>query len=50
MIVFLDAEKEFDKNTTPFHVKSIGEIMNSRRICKHNKSNLLQTNSQYQIK
>jgi hypothetical protein len=29
-------------------VQSIGEIRNSRPIPKHNKSNLLQTNSQYQ--
>ena len=48
MIISLDAEKAFDP--TPLHVKSIGEIRNSRPIPKHNKSNLLQTNSQYQNK
>jgi hypothetical protein len=37
------------KHNTP-HVKTIGEIRNSRPIPKHNKNNLLQTNSQYEIK
>ena len=32
------------------HVKSIGEIRNSRCIPKYNKSNIQQTNSQYQTK
>ena len=50
MFVSLDAEKAFDKIQYPFHVKSIGEIKNSRRIHKHNKSNTQKTNSQYQIK
>jgi hypothetical protein len=54
MIISLDAEKAFETNKqtnkTPLLVKSMGEIRNSRPIPKHNKSNLLQTNSQYQIK
>jgi hypothetical protein len=49
MTTSLDAEKAFDKIQHPFML-SIGEIRNSRPIPKHNKSNLLQTNIQYQIK
>ena len=41
----LGAEKAFGKNPTLIHVKSLGNIRNSRPIPKHNKSNLLQTNS-----
>jgi hypothetical protein len=44
------AEKSVYKNTTLLHVISIGEIRNSRPIPKHNKSNIQETNSQYQIK
>ena len=38
------------KNTTPLHFKSLGKIRNSKPICKHNKSNIQQTNSQYHTK
>jgi hypothetical protein len=40
MIIFLDAEKSFDKNPTPIHDKSLGKIRNSRPIPKHNKYNI----------
>jgi hypothetical protein len=50
MIISLDAEKAFDKNRTPLHVKSIGEVRYSRHIAKHNKSSIQQTSSQHQIK
>ena len=46
----LRCRKSIWQNTTTLHVKSIGEIMNSRALPKHNNSNLLQTNSPYQIK
>jgi hypothetical protein len=32
MIISLDTEKSICQNTTPLHVKSIGEIRNSRPI------------------
>jgi hypothetical protein len=50
MIISLEAEKNIWQNTTPLHVKSIIKIRKSRPIPKHNKSNLLQSNSQYQFK
>jgi hypothetical protein len=51
MIISLDAEKYFDKNTTSFLDKSPGEIRDIRQIPKHNKSNLSQAYSQHhQIK
>jgi hypothetical protein len=40
MIISLDAEKAFDKNSTYLHVKSFGNIRNSRPIPKHSKSNI----------
>ena len=50
MIISLDAEKAFDKNPTALHDKSLGKIRNSRRIPKHNKSNIHQTSNQHQSK
>jgi hypothetical protein len=47
MIISLDAEKTFDKNTISLHDKSIREIRNLRNLTKHNKSNIQQTISQY---
>jgi hypothetical protein len=44
-----EKKKAFDKIQHPFMLKVL-EIRNSRPIPKHDKSNLLQTNSQYQIK
>jgi hypothetical protein len=38
------------QNKTPLHVKSIGEIKNSKFIIKYNKNNTQQTNSQHQTK
>jgi hypothetical protein len=46
MIIFLDAEKAFDKIQHPFMIK----VRNSRPITKHNKSNIPQSSSQYQSK
>ena len=37
------------KYTIPVHVKSMGEIRNSKHIAKHNKSNIKPTNSQHQM-
>ena len=45
MINTLDAEKVFDKIQNDFMLKVLVLVLP-----KHNKSNLLQTNSQYQIK
>jgi len=45
----LKCRKNLWHNTTPLHVKSIGEIRNLRLIPNRNKSNLLQTDSQYWI-
>ena len=42
--------KSIWQNITPFHVKSLGENRNSWPIPKHNKSNINQIKSQYQIK
>jgi hypothetical protein len=42
MLASLDAEKTFDK-IQHLHIKSIGDVRNSRPIPKPNKSNLLQT-------
>jgi hypothetical protein len=50
MTISLDVEKAFSKIQHLIHVKSIGEVVNSRPIPKYNKSNMQQTNSQYQIK
>jgi hypothetical protein len=49
MIFSLADEKAFE-NTISFHVKSIGEIRNSRSILKHNKSNIQQANNQHETK
>lgn len=53
MIISLDypltKKKNFDKNPTPLHDKSSGEIRDSKNIPKH-KSNLEQAHSQHQIK
>jgi hypothetical protein len=49
-IISLDAEKAFDKNPLLLHVKSLGEVRNSRHIPKHNKGKIKQTHSQHQIK
>jgi hypothetical protein len=46
----LTCRKTVWKNIILLHVKSIGEIRNSMPIPKHNKSSLLQTNSQYEVK
>jgi hypothetical protein len=37
MIIKLDTEKAFDKNPTPFHNTSAGEIRATRDSPKHNK-------------
>jgi hypothetical protein len=49
MIIPLDVEKAFEK-IQHFFMLRILEIRNSWPILKHNKSNIEQTNSQYQIK
>ena len=48
MIISLDAEKAFDKNLTPLHVKTLREIRDNTCIPKYNKSNMQQANSQHQ--
>jgi hypothetical protein len=50
MVISLDAEKAFEKNSASLHVKRLGKIRNSRPIPKHDKSNLQQTSSQHQTK
>jgi hypothetical protein len=45
MIISLDAEKAFDEIQYSFMLKVLKGIRNSRTIPKHNKSDLLQTNS-----
>jgi hypothetical protein len=50
MIISLNTEKPFDKNPTPLHDKSLGNIRNSRPILKHSKSNIRKTCSQHQTK
>ena len=50
ILISLAVEKSFDKNSTPLHVKSLGEIKKIHLIIKHNKSNIQQANSQHQIK
>jgi hypothetical protein len=50
MIISLDAEKVFEKTSTPLPVKSLGKIRNSRPIPKHSKRNIEQTNSQHETK
>jgi len=45
MIISLDVEKAFDRNSILLHVKSLGKIRNSRPIPKHNKSNIEKTSS-----
>ena len=45
MIISLDAEKIFDKFSTP-----LGEIMATRNIPKSNKSHMQKANSQHQTK
>jgi hypothetical protein len=40
--------ESISQNPTPIHDKSLGKIMNSRPIPKHDKSNLQQTSSQHQ--
>jgi hypothetical protein len=50
MIISLVAEKVFEKNPTPLHDKSLGQIRNSRPIPKHNKSNIEQNSSQHHSK
>ena len=50
MIISLDAEKAFEKNPTPIHDKSLGNIRNLKPIPKHNKSNIQQTSSQHHTK
>jgi hypothetical protein len=47
MIISLDVEKAFDKNPTPIHDKSLGNIRKLRPIPKHDKSSLEQTSSQH---
>ena len=42
--------KKPSKYTTFLHIKSIGKTRNPWQICKHNKTNIQQTNSQHQIK
>jgi hypothetical protein len=50
MTISLDGEKAFGKNPTPLHIKSLGEIRDTRHTPKHNKRNIQQANSQYEIK
>ena len=47
IIISLDAYKAFYKI---LHVKSLGEIRDSRHIPKHNKGNIQQANGQHQVK
>jgi hypothetical protein len=47
VFIFLDDGKAFEKNPTPFHVKSLREIRDTR--LKHNNGNIQQANNQHQI-
>lgn len=47
IIMSLDAEKVFEKNSTPLHIKSLGKVRESRHIPEHNKSNIEQANNQH---
>ena len=49
-IISLDADKAFNKIEHPFMIKSPGEIRDTKNKSKHNKGNLLQAYSQYQIR
>ena len=50
MIITLDAEKAFEKIQYPFMLKVLERSdTDTRHIPKHNKSNIQQANSQYQI-
>ena len=42
--------KSLWQNPTPFHVKSLEEIKDTRHKSKHNKNNVWQANNQQQIK
>ena len=50
MIISLEAEKCFDENPKPFHVKSLKEIIDTRILPKHNKGNIQQADSKHEIK
>ena len=50
MIISLDVEKAFDKNTISFQNKDLGESRDTRNIAYHNKINIQQANNQHQIK
>ena len=49
MIIVLDTEKAFEKNTS-LHDIGLGESRETRNIPKHNKGNIQQSNSQHQTK
>ena len=38
MIISLDAEKEFDKNSAPLYDESLGEIRDTKNVSKHKKA------------
>lgn len=50
MIISIDAEKTFDKNLTPGHNKSSGEIMETRDIIQHKKENFQHAHTNIQLK
>lgn len=48
MIISLDVVRAFEKNPTPIHFKSLGEISNTKDILEYNKYSLQQAHSQHQ--